>query len=218
MTTGSMPVPLEIADHFFATMLGGSFANHLVTIAGQSMGVIDSPDSSTAWGCDSTKRTRVLTDTNSGKRKFVFPCFNGETLVDEANKAGVSWKYYAPAPGDLGYLWSTFDAVRHIRFSSQWDTNVVAPDQFQRDVNANTLPALSWLVAPLKQSDHPPASICAGQAWTVEQINAVMKSPAWSSTVIILTWDDFGGFYDHVSPPRQTPYRLLGRYQRTQRS
>ena len=51
------------------------------------------------------------------------------------------------------------------------------------------------------QSEHPPASVCVGENWTVEQINAIMLGSNWESTAIFLTWDDFGGFYDHVSPP-----------------
>jgi phospholipase C len=50
-------------------------------------------------------------------------------------------------------------------------------------------------------SEHPPASVCMGENWTVEQLNAVMSGPDWDSTVVFLTWDDFGGFYDHVAPP-----------------
>jgi phospholipase C len=50
-------------------------------------------------------------------------------------------------------------------------------------------------------SEHPPASVCLGEKWTVEQLNALMQGPEWDSTVVFLTWDDFGGFYDHVAPP-----------------
>src|ERR1700730_18533494 len=64
-----------------------------------------------------------------------------------------------------------------------------------------TLPAVSWLVVNSAQSEHPPASVCVGENWTVEQINAIMLGSNWNSTAIFLTWDDFGGFYDHVPPP-----------------
>ena len=63
------------------------------------------------------------------------------------------------------------------------------------------LPAISWLASDLIYSDHPPESICEGEAWDVEKINEIMKSPIWNSTVIVVLWDDFGGFYDHVAPP-----------------
>ena len=57
------------------------------------------------------------------------------------------------------------------------------------------------MTPPLADSEHPQESECVGENWTVQQINAIMQSPDWSSTAIILTWDDYGGFYDHVTPP-----------------
>lgn len=58
------------------------------------------------------------------------------------------------------------------------------------------------MVTPEEVSDHPPHSLCAGENYTVNEINALMQSPEWSSTVVFLGWDDFVGFYDHVTPPR----------------
>jgi phospholipase C len=64
-----------------------------------------------------------------------------------------------------------------------------------------TLPAVSWIVASGANSEHPPASVHRGQAFVTALINAAMKSPDWKSTAIFLSWDDWGGFYDHVVPP-----------------
>ena len=69
------------------------------------------------------------------------------------------------------------------------------------DAASGNLPAVSWLTENQGMSDHPPSNICTGENWTVQQIEAVMNGPDWASTAIILTWDDFGGFYDHVAPP-----------------
>ena len=66
----------------------------------------------------------------------------------------------------------------------------------------------SWVTPYLADSEHPPLSECAGENWTVEQINAVMNSQYWKNTAILLTWDDYGGFYDHVKPPTKNPYML----------
>jgi phospholipase C len=60
---------------------------------------------------------------------------------------------------------------------------------------------VSWVVTSEEESEHPPESVCVGENWTVMQLNAVMQGPDWNSTVVFLTWDDFGGFYDHVPPP-----------------
>ena len=67
---------------------------------------------------------------------------------------------------------------------------------------AGTLPAVSWVVPSQPDSEHPPASVHQGQAYVTALINAAMKSPDWSSTAIFLAWDDWGGFYDNVRPPR----------------
>jgi hypothetical protein len=71
-----------------------------------------------------------------------------------------------------------------------------------KDAREGHLPAVSWLVTDARYSEHPPASMCVGQNWSAKQINAVMKGKDWASTLIVLTWDDFGGFYDHVPPPK----------------
>jgi len=63
------------------------------------------------------------------------------------------------------------------------------------------LPRVTWLVVG-NGSEHPPGSSCVGENWTVRQLNAVMQGPLWNSTAIFITWDDFGGFYDHVAPPQ----------------
>jgi hypothetical protein len=87
-------------------------------------------------------------------------------------------------------------------------SHVATPQTFLHDLSAGTLPAVSWLTPPLGVSDHPPGSICGGENWTVNMVNAVMRSRYWSSTVVILTWDDDGGFYDHVPPPHPDIYGL----------
>lgn len=199
-----------LADRFFSTVMGSSFPNHLVMISGQNFNVIDNPKAShnlTSWGCDAGPGVSV--DRYVAKRHTpVYPCFNAQTLADEANAKHLSWKYYAMPQGTWGYIWSTFDAIKHIREDPvQWK-HVVPPATFDTDVQNGTLPALSWLTTDLATSDHPPASECAGENWTVGRINEIMKSPLWKSTAIILTWDDFGGFYDHVAPPHQGKYGL----------
>lgn len=200
-----------IADRFFSTILSSSFPNHLVMIAGQAMHTIGiathKPGTPLSWGCDAPKGTKAWTYKN-GKYGNEFPCFNTKTLADEANAAGVSWGYYAPPAHHLGYIWSSFDAIRHIRDTRQWHTHVFPPGRFSRDVARRRLPAISWLTADWNYSEHPPASECAGENWTVTRINEIMRSRLWKHTVIILTWDDFGGFYDHVPPPKESHFAL----------
>jgi phospholipase C len=60
---------------------------------------------------------------------------------------------------------------------------------------------VAWVVPTQKVSEHPPGLVSAGQAYVTTLVNAIMRSPNWNSTAIFLTWDDWGGFYDHVLPP-----------------
>jgi phospholipase C len=130
-----------------------------------------------------------------------FPCFTFPTLGDLLTAQNISWKTYSPAVNTDGFEWNAYDAIKSIRQTSQWNLHFADYTQFVKDAAAGTLPAVSWLVQPGYVSDHPPISICAGENWTVQQINAIMQNKSlWNSTAIFLTWDDFGGFYDHVKP------------------
>jgi phospholipase C len=188
-----------LADHMFSSLKGPSFPNHLYTIASQSGGAINNPTPS-YWGCDATPNTTVQVLQSNGTIASVFPCFDFPTLADSLQSANVSWKYYAPGQGQSGYIWSAFNAINHIRNTPLWAQHVVSDTQFVVDAQNGQLPAVSWLVTNSAQSEHPPASTCAGENWTVKQLNAVMQGPDWNSAAIFLTWDDFGGFYDHLFP------------------
>ncbi len=192
-------------DHFFSTIMGPSFPNHLVTIAAQTGNVNSNPSSPNngRWGCDSPPNALSTTVNPRGQRGLDYPCFDFTTLADRLNARHIDWRYYAPMQGQSGYIWSAFDAVRHIRFGSQWATNVVPWQRFESDVKGGSLAPVTWLVTDTAHSEHPPASSCLGQDTTVSELNTLMRSPYWKSTAVFLTWDDFGGFYDHVAPPRR---------------
>jgi len=82
------------------------------------------------------------------------------------------------------------------------------PAQFLADAKAGHLPAVSWLLPPTGESEHPPESVCEGENWSVNVLNAVMQGPDWNSTVVFVTWDDFGGLYDHLAPPQVDQFGL----------
>src|SRR6185437_995200 len=195
-----------LADNMFSSVEGPSFPNHLFAVAAQSGGVIDDPSSSDTQcrGCDAPTGTTVRVMNASGQISDPGPppCFDFQTLPDSLQAKNISWKFYAPSQGQSGYSSSTLNAISHIRNSALWNTNVVPDTQFVTDAQSGNLPAVSWLVTGENNNEHPPSSICAGENWTVQQVNAVMSNSAeWSSTVVFITWDDFGGFYDHVAPP-----------------
>jgi len=189
-----------LADRMFSSLTGPSFPNHLYTVGAQSGGAINNPTSASVWGCDADDTSTVETLTTQGTITRQFPCFDFATLVDRLDQAGVSWKYYAPGKGQPGYIWSALDAIRHVRLSALWTQHVVPDSLFADDAAAGRLPAVSWLVTGAA-SEHPPDSTCLGENWTVDQLNAVMRGPDWDTTAVFITWDDFGGFYDHVPPP-----------------
>jgi phospholipase C len=157
------------------------------------------------WGCDTDIRAMVTILDQEGEVEVIYPCFDFPTLGDELTEAGVSWKMYAPPPPDhehqgTGYQWTAYDAIRHIRDSEEWQEHVVPTEQFVVDARNGRLPAMSWVSIPIDVTEHPPSPICDGENWTVSLLQALASGPQWKTSAVFLTWDDFGGFYDHVAP------------------
>ncbi len=195
-----------LSDAMFTSLEGPSFPNHLFTVAATSGTVYTNPNdpvhpTSPSWGCDSDVGTTVSLKDAEGDVTTSYPCFDFQTVADSLQTAGQSWAYYAPTVGQSGYQYSALDSINHIRNTSLWTSNVLPFTQFATDAAAGKLPAVSWLIGGEGNSEHPPSSVCVGENWTVNQINAIMQGPDWASTAIFITWDDFGGFYDHAPPP-----------------
>jgi hypothetical protein len=85
---------------------------------------------------------------------------------------------------------------------------VVADTTFIHDALTGNLPAVTWLTTGRHKTEHPPESVCSGENWTVNALNAVMQGPDWKNTAIFVMWDDFGGFFDHVPPPTEDNFGL----------
>jgi len=133
-------------------------------------------------------------------------------------KANISWAYYLsngtePDCADDAMLcqpralnqsvpgiWNPLPAFDTVKQDGQLG-NIQTVDKFFSAAAAGTLPAVSWIVPENKVSEHPPANISNGQSYVTSLINAIMQGPDWNSTAIFLSWDDWGGFYDHVIPP-----------------
>ncbi len=193
-----------LGDHMFSSVNGPSFPNHLFTVAAQSGLIVSNVKDNVGsnWGCDSGPKASVTLQTSATRTATGSPCVTFPTLVDTMEKAGVSWAYYAAPPSDPGYIWSALDAVASIRKTNLWPTHVKDESSFQADALAGRLPAFSWVTPRYADSSHPSAGICDAENWFVGKMNALMRGPDWSSTAVILAWDDFGGFYDHVPPPK----------------
>jgi phospholipase C len=134
------------------------------------------------------------------------------------HKDGVSWRYYVfkgqqpdcnndamfckalPQSAKTPGIWNPLPWFDTVKADGQGE-NVAPFNDFLHDVRSGQLPAVAWIAPAQAVSDHPPANIRRGQAYVTGVINAIMRSPDWSSTAIFLAWDDWGGFYDHVKPP-----------------
>jgi phospholipase C len=130
----------------------------------------------------------------------------------------VSWAYYVmdglepdcendqrscnlqPQTARTPGIWNPLPSFDDVKQDGQL-SNIKDTSLFFRDLRDGTLPAVAWLAPGNRYSEHPPGRVSAGQAYVTGVINAVMRSPYWDSTAIFLSWDDWGGFYDHVAPP-----------------
>ncbi len=193
-----------LADNFFTSQVDSSYDAHLFLVAGKST-IVNTPNAS-IWGCDSPDGTTVSTLLpNRVIGPGVFPCFDDDTLANELDSRGFDWRYYAPSIGgdDLGHIWSAYDSFSQIRYGPDWTSKVVSPETtVLTDVQNGFLAPVTWVVPDIANSDHPGSGSASGPSWVASIVNAVGQSPFWNSTAIIIYWDDWGGFYDHVPPPQ----------------
>jgi len=218
------------ANYMFQTNQGPSFPAHQFLFGATSAPSLDADHKGTFAaenaknndminGCIAPEGSTVaLINANGVEKKKTYPCYEHETLGDLLDGAGVDWRYYTPGAGDL---WSAPDAIRHICKPSNgectgsiWRKHLsLAPPDVLRDVQACNLPAVSWVIPARQYSDHARTSSGGGPAWVASVLNSIGNSPCkngdgtsyWDSTAILVTWDDWGGFYDH-EPPTFLPY------------
>ena len=210
-----------VSDNFFSSEMGPSFPNHLFTIAGQADNVTSNPtysNSSGQWGCDDVlsdagQTTTVQQVQPNGSMTNIGPCLDFPVLPDLLDPLGITWTQYYPGAGVGGAHWNAFDAISHIRYGPDWAAHMKLDGGFVADAKAGNLPTVSWVVLGGKGSDHPAIGVdeCYGENGTISYVNAVMQGPEWASTAIFVTFDDWGGFYDHVPPPQDNLGDLLTR-------
>ena len=195
------------ADEMFQSNSGPSFPAHQYLIAGQSDLASGNPTDK-VWGCDAALGTTVsMINPSTGKQvKGGFPCFDYPTIFDELNARQISWRYYTPTETAR---WSALDAIRHIRYSAYWGNVTTAPAYTpQADAQAGTLPHVTFIVPNGQNSDHPSEGADRGPAFVASIVNAIGQGPQWRHTAILITWDDWGGWYDHVAPEELDVYGL----------
>jgi phospholipase C len=134
------------------------------------------------------------------------------------HKANVSWAYYLsegnepdcaddamlcqsrPRSRNVPGIWNPLPAFDTVKADGEL-ANIQTVDKYFTAAQNGTLPEVSWVVPENTVSEHPPAKVSAGQSYVTSLINAAMRGPDWNTTAIFLSWDDWGGFYDHVVPP-----------------
>jgi phospholipase C len=213
-----------LADNHFAAGNSFSVMAHLYLVS--------------AWSAVCSVHGDPMSCKSSGNFHQFDPDYAWTDITWLLHAHGVSWGYFlygnghgsmspeedqgdgeAPGPDDLTQVsaWNPLPGFDDVRLDGE-NQNIQVGANFITAAGSGTLPAVSWVVPPFKASDHPENSIAQGQAWVQKQVNAALNGPDASSTLILLTWDEWGGFYDHVIPPVvdfggygfRTPLILIG--------
>jgi phospholipase C len=210
-------------DNMFQTNQGPSFPAHQFILSGTSQPgngpepdwfVSSNVDPGTEAGCIAPPGSIVtLIDPSGNENLTMYPCFEHPTLTDLLNTANLSWRYYAPSAGSI---WTAPDAISHICqpqtqngqlvcTGSDFTANVSlppsgGPTQVLSDIVSGQLSQVSWVIPTGQESDHAAINDGSGPSWVTSVVNAIGNSSYWGNTVIFITWDDWGGWYDHVAP------------------
>ena len=206
-----------LADRMFSSMYGPSLPEHAFAVAATAGRVVTNKlplHDGRSMHCEDAGeyfyRLRRHPDLLEWERKAeveriealyesITACLDIRTIFSALEEKGVSWRYY----GRRDDFHNPMGAIEEIRNTDHWQ-NVIPPERFITDARAGRLPEVSYLLPPEVYNEHPQSdgrSMCVGENWTIRQVNAVMQGPDWGHTAIFVTWDDFGGLYDHVPPP-----------------
>jgi phospholipase C len=202
-------------DRMFQTNQGPSFPAHQFIISGTSADTATStlfaaenpvvpPNAAPTGegaGCNAPVGTLVsMIDPSGVESSRIYPCFEHPTLTDLLDGRRVDWRYYAPSAEGLS-IWVGPDAIQHIRSGGDWSRVILNQTQVLTDIEKRVLPQVTWVIPSGQASDHAGINDGAGPSWVASVVNALGNSPYWPHTAIIITWDDWGGWYDHVPPP-----------------
>jgi phospholipase C len=218
------------ANRNFQTNQGPSFSAHQFFLAGTSapdtyskLFVSGNPIKEPA-GCTATPDNTVTVvdeDGDEDSHPPIYPCFEHPTLPDVLHDAQISWKYYSELPDSI---WNAPNAIRHMCEAKEnkdgaldcmgpdWGSNIVIGANLAlKDIKECKLAQVSWITPTHEASDHPRMTNGTGPGWVAALVNALGTNPAcagtgeeyWKDTAIFITWDDWGGWYDHVKPFRQ---------------
>lgn len=202
-------------DEMFASNEGPSFPAHQYLVSGTStlsdgstLRAAENPGLHRG-GCDSPPGTMVRVINMAGAEgRRVFPCFERISIFTLLDGAQISWKYYQAYSG--ARLWNAVDALKPIwQNRNEYAENVVVPSsQVLTDVANGNLADVVFVTPTAAESDHSGVNKGTGPDWVASVVNAIGASSYWKSTAIFVTWDDWGGWYDHTSPKIYNSYEL----------
>jgi phospholipase C len=198
-----------LGDDFFSSALTYSLPNHWYSLAGQA------PKEFFDSGLGSN---------TSLERHLYLDQANGTTTIqDLLNATAVTWKYYdwpldsyqtaingevTGNPAGSAYaFWSPL-AARAESYDQYFVAHFANRTNFFADISNGNLPNISWIIPQNGFSDHPPANVTRGEDFIANVVDSIETSQYWPSTAIFISWDDYGGFYDHVAPPPIDPLGL----------
>lgn len=206
------------ADEMFQTNQGPSFPAHQYLISGTSTirngsrfraseNPRDRHGGPHQGGCNSLRGATVATIDSQGRPgPSVFPCFDRDSILQRMNDQGISWRYYQESGGSG--IWHAVDAIENIRHSPSYENVEWPSSTILQDIDRETLADVSFVTPSAAESDHAGQNDGSGPSWVASIVNAIGQSEYWNNTAILVTWDDWGGWYDHVPPTVFNSYEL----------
>ncbi len=214
-----------LQDDMFESVASWSMPEHLAMVSAWSAFCTrKSPENENPFACESSLNpstpSKFWSSPLEEAKDTRYPWTDLTYLMD---KGGVSWRYYvhkgvepdcendesvsceqvnqnAKTPG----IWNPLFDFTDVKADNQTG-DIQSLPSFYEAVGSKSecgLPNVSWVIPSVEVSEHPPGTIPNGQAYVTTLINTIMRSPCWSSTAVFVSWDDWGGYYDHVMPPR----------------
>ena len=190
-----------LSDNFFTSAATSSTPNHLFMVAAQSGGIVDTNPASGQGGAPPNCLLPFLGD--DGVASLQYPCVDIDSVPQALNDAGISWRYYCD---DM--IWMAPAYIENLAGSPNLADD---PAQILTDIAGGTLADVSWVCPTETESGHPPHHLGPSQNFLAGLVNAAAQSRYWPGIAIFVTWDDWGGFYDHVEPPAVDAFGLGAR-------
>jgi phospholipase C len=193
-----------LQDRMFESVASYSLPAHLYMLAAQSGGYVGYRGQPMPTTYNFPEITELLT---SGKIDWKYYVTSGK-LPDTEDDHVVGSQSQEEQNPDKYTLWNPLPAFPKVQNNPAQRSRLQGTSQFYKDASDGNLPQVSWVIPSGAVSEHPPAGVREGMAYVTGLVNSVMEGPDWDSTAIFISWDDWGGFYDHVPPPKVDQYGL----------